>query len=438
MVIENAPRAARPWWVAVVSGAASYIDAAALIGFGTAIVILQAAMGLTPLEVGLVSGSLTFGVAIGALAGGGLGDRLGRRPVFTVTMVLILLGVGALILAPSFTVILAASILLGLGVGADLPVSLSTISEAATDANRGRLIAFSNLLWIVGIVVSMLLGSLVAPLGKLGADIIFAHVGVVALLTLIGRLTVPESASWKAARAERLAGVQTVRAEKGNILALLKTPYVVPFLALIAFYALTNLTANTAGQYNVYLLVNKAGVPVELATLLGLPGIPVTILLFLWFMKIADKPSRFRYFTVGAICTVLAPLTYVIFGINLPTFFVNALLSTIGSAFAFEGIMKIWTQISFPTLLRTTAQGAIIAIARFIAAGVAGITPLLLSLGATAFYGALAALSLVGLTWVWIVFRARDQHNEFTTEAETVVTVDPSAGTPLPAASAAK
>lgn len=418
MTTETQARARRAWWVGVVCGMASYIDAAALIGFGTAIVILQGVLGLTVVELGIASGSLTLGVAIGALVGGRLGDKFGRRPIFIGTMIMILLGSVGIMLAPGFALLLVAVLLLGLGAGADLPVSLSTISEAADDTNRGKLIAFSNLLWIVGVVLTMVIGGIAGSLGQLGVTIIFGHVALVTLIVLACRLTIPESTSWQAAELERTSNVETVRADRSSIRDLLRTPYVIPFLALIGFYALTNLTANTAGQYNVFLLVNYADVPIEQATLLGLPGLPVSILLFVWFMRVADKPYRFRYFTVGAVCMVAAPLVYVFFGVSVPTFFVNAAFSTVGAAFAFEGIMKIWTQISFPTLLRTTAQGTIIAVARFAAAGLAGVTPLLLSFGPGPFYSVLAGLSFIGLTWAWFVFRTRDRHSEFDTEAQ--------------------
>ena len=42
----TAQRAPGAWWIAIVSGMASYIDAAAIVSFGTAIVIYQAALGL--------------------------------------------------------------------------------------------------------------------------------------------------------------------------------------------------------------------------------------------------------------------------------------------------------------------------------------------------------------------------------------------------------
>ena len=194
---------------------------------------------------------------------------------------------------------------------------------------------------------------------------------------------------------------------------LLRRPYAAPFVALIVFYTLTNLVANTTGQYGNYVLVNYGGIPLETAAIIGLPVLPLSVLGYLWFMKIADKPSRFRYFTVGAVFQVLSPLVIALFGVNATTYIVSIVFTAAGTAFAFEGIMKVWAQKSFPTLLRTTVQGIIIAVARFFAALVASITPVLLSAGPSILYGILAALALVGCAWAWVVFRTRDAHDEF-------------------------
>ncbi|NQX10343.1 MFS transporter [Microbacteriaceae bacterium VKM Ac-2855] len=423
-MVQN-QRTAGPWWVAVVSGMASYIDAAAIISFGIAIVVFQQALGLDELQVGLTSGSLTFGIAVGALIGGRLGDRFGRRPIFTITMGVILLALLGLILAPNFVVLLAAAALLGLGTGADLPVSLSTISEAATDANRGRLLGLSNLLWIAGIVVSTAVGSQLAAAGIPGVQLIFAIIAVVAFLTMIARLTIPESTVWQAARRAQRTNTARSGAARGAVRELFRTPYRAPFVALIVFYALTNLVANTTGQYGNYVLVNFGGIPIETAALIGLPLLPLSIAGFLWFMRIADKPSRFSYFTIGAVCMVAAPLVYAVFGVSIPSYLAQAVLATLGSAFAFEGIMKVWAQQSFPTLLRTTAQGVIIAVARFAAAGLASVTPLLLVVGPSVMYGVLAALALVGVSWAWLVFRRRDSASEFLATDEGSRSIEP-------------
>jgi len=63
-----------PWYVGVVSGMASYIDSAAIVSNGTALVIYQKAIGTTAFEIGVLSGILTLCIALGALFGRRMGD----------------------------------------------------------------------------------------------------------------------------------------------------------------------------------------------------------------------------------------------------------------------------------------------------------------------------------------------------------------------------
>ncbi|MFF2842492.1 MFS transporter [Paenarthrobacter sp. NPDC057981] len=419
MTEQKTRRQPGPWRVAVVAGMASYIDAAALISFGIAIVIYQAAFGLAADQVGVLAGAITFGVAVGALAGGRLGDRFGRRPVFSVTMLMIIGGAALLVTTDSFVPLLVGTLLVGVGTGADLPVSLSTISEAADDENRGRMISFSNVLWIAGVLVAIILSTVVGNLGRLGGQILFAHVGIVAAVVLIARLSIPESLVWLAAREERAKGLHTARASRSSVSSLFRKPYRAPLIVLVVFYSLVNLAANTGGQFGTYMLVNYAGLDVSSASLFGLIAMPVLMLSYFWFMRVADGPRRFTYFTVGAVLYVVSLLVPVIFGFSATTYIVSGVLGAVGAGFAFETVMKVWAQESFPTLIRSTAQGTILAVARFVAAILATFTPMLLTSGPSALYLFLAGVTAVGMAVAWFGFRNRDQHNEFDTEQLT-------------------
>lgn len=78
--------------------------------------------------------------------------------------------------------------------------------------------------------------------------------------------------------------------------------------------------------------------------------------------------------------------------------------------------MKVWTQESFPTLLHTTAQGSIIAVARVVAAVAATITPTLLFANPRAFYAGLFVAVAIGYTFAVWGFRGK-QRNEFAVES---------------------
>jgi len=378
-------------------------------------VIYQHSIGVTPDQIGVMSGALIFCIAFGALFGGRLGDQFGRRRVFLVTMILIALGSALLTFGTEYPPLLTGVILVGLATGADLPVSLATIAEAATDKNRGAILVLSNILWVVGIISAIAIASVVGGWGRLGGQILYAQLGAVALVVVLLRFAIPESELWLESRDERRRGVETIRADKASLRDLLRAPYLQPFLALLAFYALTNLAMNTGGQFSTYVAVNVANIPVELFSRVTLVVFTVGLFAGIWFMKVVDTPRRMRYFVAGAMLLVAGWAIPAILGFNLATLTGSSLLVGIGADFAFESIMKVWTQESFPTLLRSTAQGTIVAFARVVGAPLAVLTPALIGAGVRTFYLALAITMAVGLAIGWLAFHDR-MRNEFDVE----------------------
>ncbi|MDU5426030.1 MAG: MFS transporter, partial [Clostridiales bacterium] len=275
-----------PWYVGVVSGMASYIDSAAIVSNGTALVIYQKALGITSSEIGVLSGLLTLCIALGAFFGGRLGDHYGRRNVFIITMAMVLIGSLLLAFSAHFIFLVVGTVLVGLATGADLPVSLATISEAATDNNRGKIIGLSNLLWFAGICATMAISALVGGWGRTGAQTLYLHVSLVAAILLVLRWSLPESPMWLVAHQERLSGKSTVRAQTNSYADLIRGKYLWPFIALSLFYMFTNLAANTGGQFGAYVAVNVVGISVEKNALWNLLLMPVGVLSGLLFMKL--------------------------------------------------------------------------------------------------------------------------------------------------------
>ena len=411
------------WWVGFVCGMATFVDAAATTGIGIALVLFLApgpgAPGLTNDQLGLLTGVLTAGVAAGALIGGRLGDRYGRRKVFLVTMSIIVIGAATPFFGISLAVLLPGVALIGLGVGADLPVALATISEAATDKNRGKILVFSNLLGGFGILLAVLIGIFFGSAGATGGHIMFASFGIVGVVVLLLRLTIPESASWSVAREERTEGVRTVRAQRGRIADFGRRPYRRAFITLLIFYTLTSIAISVAGSFGTFVAVSVASIPVNEYQSWTILAMPAAVLGALWFMSVADTRFRMAYFVIGSIAVVVFNLVPVVFGFSLPTLVVSVVGSTFAGAFCFETIMKVWTQESFPTLLRSTAQGTIYGVARFATAGFNVVTPALIILNPQAVYIVVSAIALVGFLVGWIGFR-RGTGTVFDTEDQTV------------------
>ncbi|HSN11244.1 MAG TPA: MFS transporter, partial [Propionibacteriaceae bacterium] len=180
---------------------ASFLDAAALVSSGTSISVLYApSFHLSPAEIGLVLACQQSSFAVGAMFGGRLGDRLGRRRVLSVALIGFAVGAAILGLANATWMLYVGAICAGLSIGADLPVALAMANEAAPVRKKGRMVVFSQLLWTLGIAFVQLMVSFVGHMGATGARILFGSLVILAILVLVARFALPESPEWAAAR----------------------------------------------------------------------------------------------------------------------------------------------------------------------------------------------------------------------------------------------
>lgn len=408
-----------PWRVAVIAGLASYVDGAALTVNGIALVIYQQTIGLTANQVGLLTAIVTVGLAVGALIGGRLGDLYGRRKVFIVTMALIAVGSLAPTFSTDFTVLLAGIALLGLGVGADLPVSLATIAEAATDKNRGKMLVFTQVMWIAASLTVVIITTATGGMGRMSGQILYGLIVVVALIGLALRLTVPESPLWLQSREERRRGIHTIRADKARVRDLLQPPFRRPFIVLSVFYALVLSATTVLGSFTTYVAVNVAGL--EIAEV-----VPFTILLFplafvalFLFMKYVDSRFRMPLFLIGGVVTIVGLLLPVFFGFTLVTILGALLIGSLGQTTCGEPIARVWGNEAFPTMLRSTAQGFVFTFGRLVAAATAAIIPAVIVFSPGLIYLVSAAAALLGVVVGWIGFRGGRIANEFHHEQQT-------------------
>jgi putative MFS transporter len=159
--------------------------------------------------------SLTFfGMTIGALITGFLGDRYGRR--FTYQFNLMIFGLASLAaaFAPDMQTLNILRFVMGLGLGAEIVVGYSTLTEFVPPKSRGRWLAFMAFLVVSGLPVTTLLGNLIIP--NFGWRPMFAIAGVGSLIVWYLRKALPESPRWlesqgRSAEAEAL--MQTIEKE---------------------------------------------------------------------------------------------------------------------------------------------------------------------------------------------------------------------------------
>jgi putative MFS transporter len=171
----------------------------------------------TPLQNADFISKTFLGMTIGALATGFLGDHFGRR--FTYQINLLIFGLASLAapFAPDMTTLIWLRFLMGLGLGAEIVVGYSTLTEFVPPQSRGRWLSSMAVVVVSGLPITALLGYLIIP--SYGWRPMFAIAGVGALIVWYLRRAMPESPRWLEARgrvAEAEAVMQAIEQEAAS------------------------------------------------------------------------------------------------------------------------------------------------------------------------------------------------------------------------------
>lgn len=222
--LDRVPLNSFHWRLLVVSGIGWLFDAMDVILISFLITPIRTEFKLDATQTGFIASSGFVGMFFGAAISGRIADRIGRRTVFTATLVLFSIGALLSAVAPSFETLLAARVIAGLGLGGELPVASTLVSEFSPRAQRGRMIVLLESFWAYGTIAAGLIAiTVVATYGWRWAFVVGA---IPALYAAYLRRALPESPRYLAERgraAEADAVVRRVeRAGGGAMLTLAK------------------------------------------------------------------------------------------------------------------------------------------------------------------------------------------------------------------------
>ena len=164
-----------------------------------AILFVQEDFRLSTFQEEIVVSAVLLGAMIGAIFGGRLADRFGRRNMLLQVAVLFAIGAIGTALAPNILLLSVGRVIVGIAIGIASFTAPLYISEISPPAIRGKLVSLNQLMITIGIVCSYLADYALA--GSRGWRWMFGLAAIPAAVLFIGLLFVPESPRWYMSRA---------------------------------------------------------------------------------------------------------------------------------------------------------------------------------------------------------------------------------------------
>lgn len=369
----------------------NYLDAGAIVAGASGLTLWKNFLGLSEVHLGWLNfiSANCLGAAVGAIIGGFLADKYGRKFIFTYNLLVYMTGVLLVMLSVNFPMLLCGFLITGISVGVGVPASWTYISESSEVNNRGRNICISQMSWGIGPMCILLLGMFFAPGGYLfgwvesvahlfgGANmdensvnvfssrIVFFSLFVVAFIAWNLQRQLQESAEFTAQKAsEKKAGLLD------NIKVLFQNNIAVKTVCFLAGIYLTwNLVASVMGFFQPHIYETAGGVSNEQANWMNFIQWAIIVGVTFITSKLIDKTSHKLIYVFGLLVAISAWLIIVTVGVNGPVgLWSFAILWGIQGGTSVQIFYALWGTELFPAKFRAGAQGLMFFIVRGLSA----------------------------------------------------------------------
>ena len=373
----------------------NFLDAGAIVAGASGLTLWQNYLGLSEVHLGWLNfiSANCLGAALGAILGGFLADRYGRKFIYTYNLLVYMAGALLIICSASFPMLLAGFLVTGISVGIGVPASWTYISESSENDKRGRNICISQMSWGFGPMIILLLGMFFAPGGYLSgwvesvargiggaglsqeavdvfsSRIVFFALLVVALVAWILQRRLEESSAWQASRdAARLKGEDTGILHAFKLLFSNKTA-VRTVVYLAAIYLCWNLVASVLGFFQPHIYETAGGISNEQANWMNCIQWAIIVAVTFLLSKVIDKTSHKLIYILGLLFAISAWVIIVTVGVNGQAgLWLFTILWGIEGGMSVQIFYALWGSELFPAKFRAGAQGLMFFIVRGLSA----------------------------------------------------------------------
>lgn len=407
-------------------------------------------LGLSLLQLGFVISSLVFAAAIGALAGGTISDRIGRR-LSIIIMSFLFLGGSMLVVfspggpelgefyGPGYATLIAGRIMLGLAVGAASSVVPVYLAELAPFEIRGSIAGRNEFAIVFGQLAAFVVNYIIASTLHGHIDgiwrVMFAVCALPAIALFIGMLRMPESPRWlveKGRHEDALKVLSTIRSEeraraelatvehvaeeeaevkKVGLSALLSNKHLVTIVLIaIGVGIVQQLTGINSIMYYGTRVLEESGMTEAQATLANIAFGVVAVLGAVIALRNMDRLDRRTTFMIGlsltTTCHVLVGIASVLLPAGNPARPIVILVLVVSFVLSMQTFLNVavwvWMSEIFPLHMRGLGIGIAVFFLWMMNGVVALFFPTLVSgVGITGSFFLFAAVGALSLLFVW-------------------------------------
>ena len=349
---------------------------------------------LSTVEMGWIGSVSSIGMAVGAILFGMMADRFGRKAILILTLLVFSIGSGISAFATGYGIFLVLRFIIGAGLGGELPVASTLVSESVPVEKRGRSVVLLESFWAAGWLLAAIISYFVMPLW--GWRVAIFATGLAGLYAFYFREGIHESRAFKKVARPGLIKTLTTLWRPPYVRSTLML-WIVWFMVVFSYYGMF-LWLPSVMELKGFSLINSFGY-VLIMTLAQLPGYFVAA----WLIEKWGRKTVLSLFLLGTAGSALG------FGMatSLPMLLTAGMLLSFFNLGAW-GALYAYSPEQYPTIVRSSGSGMAAGIGRI--GGIVG--PLLVGhlLGAnwsvTGIFGIFTASILIAI--VAIIFLGKE------------------------------